>query len=158
MAGLKGVKKVSQKDRKEFRTGQVGRVPKGTIRKAKDMSDEGIDIARLIRSELLEKHGDNLDAAWREAEIRSEENDPNIPHVAAVEHYFYARKTVREDPIQALGFLINVPGYGAYKYINKRMGKMQKTSDPSYSQQVMGYEGIIDGLKDAVGHKEDSDE
>lgn len=161
MDGLKGVKKVSEKDREELRAGQVDRVPMGTIRKAKDTSDllaasyEAIlnnedysdyeKAAQLMRQASTIHDPEKAAQLFTQYRYSTQEREDNQA-ITAAEHGLFARQEVHRNILNALPLAVAISGYAAMK----AAGYKPEATPPSMAQVGAGYKGLFQGLIEAL--------
>lgn len=84
------------------------------------------------------------DIDWGEA-LQSREgvtDQKEQNRLANIEHRAYARERVKENPANAVGLSVAIPGY----YVGKKTGILKGRSEATIDQMIAGYKGLTEGL------------
>jgi hypothetical protein len=107
----------------------------------------------IVDGAMISSNGDTFNAYANVLNQRS--NNPTDASLAEAEHYLFARDwTSTSDGAAAVSLVPAIPLYTVAKAIADVTGNLPSdTSKPSFNEIKAGLEGVLDGIKDAVGIK-----
>jgi hypothetical protein len=107
----------------------------------------------IVDGAMISSNGDTFNAYANILNQRS--NNPTDASLAEAEHYLFARDwTSTSDGAAAVSLVPAIPLYTVAKTIADVTGNLPSdTSKPSFNEIKAGLEGVLDGIKDAVGIK-----